>query len=253
MAGYVKGTSAQAEMASIREAAARAGAAMLAWPDVLQAFADAGELGELGSQLSREAGEFRSFLAAALVDQRGMSPSQLAQILNLTPARVSQSVAKGRKQQKGNPVTDPGTLEEQPVLALAIITSGDGVLIEHRRDGIPPWTFPAGEVNPGETAAACLARRVPEETGIPVRPVTLFGRRVHPRTARYTVYLACEVLASAKAGTEAEQDARPQVLDTEDLDDVRWASLDEVKEKMPDMYPPVRAHLEAVLGGSSRS
>jgi len=240
MTGYVKGTSAQDEIARIRMAAARAGAAMLAWPDVLQAFADAGELGE---QIRREAGQFRGYLAARLIDDRGMSAAQLAQIWGISQGRVSQLLTNGRKQRR-NPVTDPGTLEEQPVVALAIITSPDGVLIEHRRDGIPPWTFPAGEVRTGETAAACLARRVPEETGVQVRPVTLFGRRVHPRTGRYMTYLACEA-------DPASQD--PQVLDTDDLDQVRWATLGEMKELMPDMYPPVLAHLEAVLGGSARA
>ena len=139
-------------------------------------------------------------------------------------------------------MTDPGTLEEQPTLALAIITApGKGVLIEHRKDGIPPWTFPGGDVTPGETAAAALTRKVPAETGIEIKPVLLFGRRVHPRTSRTTVYLAADVAGDA---------LEPQVLDAEDLDAVEWADLDTVRARMPDMYPPVREHLEAVLGGS---
>ena len=139
-------------------------------------------------------------------------------------------------------MTDPGTLAEQPTLALAIITApGQGVLIAHRKDNIPPWTFPGGDVTPGETAAAALSRKVPAETGIEIRPVLLFGRRVHPRTSRTTVYLAAEAV---------DETAVPEVLDTEDLDAVEWADLDTARERMPDMYPPVREHLEAVLGGS---
>ena len=241
MSGYVKGTSAQGEIDQIRACVARAGAAMLAWPDVLQAFEDAGALGDLGREISAEASQFRAYLAARLVDDRGMTPSQLAQILNLTPARVSQLVKDGRKQRR-NPMTDPGTLEEQPTLALAIITApGKGVLIAHRKDSIPPWTFPGGDVVPGETAAAALTRKVPAETGIEIKPVLLFGRRVHPRTSRTTVYLAAEAV---------DDDAEPKVLDTEDLDAVEWADLDTARARMPDMYLPVREHLEAVLGGS---
>jgi hypothetical protein len=60
MSGYIKGTSAQDEMELIRASVARAGAAMLAWPDVLQAFEDAGVLGELGSEIRTEAGQFRA-------------------------------------------------------------------------------------------------------------------------------------------------------------------------------------------------
>jgi 8-oxo-dGTP diphosphatase len=238
---YVKGTSAQDEMDQIRASVARASAAMLAWPDVLQAFEDAGKLGDLGREISTEASQFRAYLAARLVDDRGMTPSQLAQILDLTPARVSQLVKDGRKQRR-NPMTDPGTLAEQPTLALAIITApGKGVLIEHRKDGIPPWTFPGGDVLPGETAAAALSRKVPAETGIEIKPVLLFGRRVHPRTSRTTVYLAAEAIDDAAA---------PEVLDADDLDAVEWADLDTARQRMPDMFPPVREHLEAVLGGS---
>jgi 8-oxo-dGTP diphosphatase len=240
VAGYAKGSSAAKEMAAIREAVARASAAMLAWPDVLQSYEDAGALGDLGRQIATESMKFRGYLAARMVDDRGMSQAQLAKILGLTPGRVGQLVRAGRKE-KGNPMTDPGTLPELPHVALAIITSPRGVLVEHRKDGIPPWTFPAGEVAVGETAAACLIRKVPQETGIQIEPTTMLGRRVHPRTGRIMVYIT----ASAVDATE------PKVGDVEDLDAVEWAGLDEVKERMPDLYPPVREHLEAVLGGST--
>jgi 8-oxo-dGTP diphosphatase len=239
-AGYQKGTSAAHEVAEIRAAVARAAAAMQAWPDVMQAFSDASELGELGRRITAEAGQFRAWLAAQIVDERGMSQAQLADVLGLTPGRVAQLVRDGRRQ-KGNPMTDPGTLPELPHVALAIITSDRGVLIEHRIDKIPPWTFPAGEVQPGETAAACLVRKVPAETGIEITPTTMLGRRIHPRTGRVMVYITAT----------ADSDAEPRVLDTDDLDAVEWVRLDEVRQRMPDMYAPVREHLEAVLGGSA--
>lgn len=243
MPGYVKGDSAKDEMRGIREAVSRAADAMLAWHDVLEAFEDASTLGDLGRRISAEASQFRAYLAARLVDDRGMSPSQLAQILGLTTARVSQLVKDGRKQGR-NPVTDPGTLEEQPTVALAIVTSAKGVLIAHRKDRIPEWTFPGGDVLPGETAAAALTRKVPAETGIEIRPVLLFGRRIHPRTSRTMVYLAADAV---------DDSVEPKVVDTEDLDVVEWADLETVRERMKDIYPPVREHLEAVLGGSARS
>ncbi len=40
----------------------------------------------------------------------------------------------------------------QPVVA-AIVTSKMGVLIGRRNDGKPPWTFIAGEIEPGESSA----------------------------------------------------------------------------------------------------
>ena len=243
MPGYVKGSSPAEEIAKIEAAAARASEAMLAWPDIVEAFEDATRLAALGRRIDKEATAFRAWLAAQLVDNRGMSQAQLAQILNLSAPRINQLVAQGRKQRR-NPMTDPGTLEEQPTVALAIITSPKGVLIARRKDGIPPWTFPGGEVQAGETAAAALARKVPAETGIEIRPVLLFGRRIHPRTSRTMVYLAADAV---------DETVEPRVLDTEDLDAVEWASLDTVRERMPDLYPVVREHLDAVLGGSKRS
>lgn len=243
MPGYIKNDSAKKEMRLIREAVSRAADAMLAWPDVLEAFEDASALGDLGRQISTEASQFRAYLAARLVDDRDMNPSQLAQILKLTPARVSQLLKEGRKQGR-NPVTDPGTLEEQPTVAVAIVTSAKGVLMARRKDGIPLWTFPGGDVLPGETAAAALTRKVPAETGIEIKPILLFGRRIHPRTSRTMVYLAAEAIS---------EDAEPQVLDTEDLDAVEWVGLEEARERMPDMFAPVKEHLDATLGGSSRS
>jgi 8-oxo-dGTP diphosphatase len=241
--GYVKGSSPAEEIAKIEAAAARASEAMLAWPDIVEAFEDATKLAQLGRRIDKEATAFRAWLAAQLVDNRGMSQAQLAKILNLSAARINQLVAQGRKQRR-NPMTDPGTLEEQPTVALAIITSPKGVLIAHRKDGIPPWTFPGGEVQPGETAAAALTRKVPAETGIEIHPVLLFGRRIHPRTSRTMVYLAANAV---------DETAEPKVADLEDLDAVEWADLDTVRERMPDLYPVVREHLEAVLGGSRRS
>jgi hypothetical protein len=39
--------------------------------------------------------------------------------------------------------------DERPVVA-AVVTSAQGVLVGKRNDGKPPWTFIAGEIEPGE-------------------------------------------------------------------------------------------------------
>ena len=57
--------------------------------------------------------------------------------------------------------------EPQPVVA-AIVTSRKGVLIARRNDGRPPWTFIAGEIEPGESPADAAVREVKEETGLRV-------------------------------------------------------------------------------------
>lgn len=138
-------------------------------------------------------------------------------------------------------MSDPGTLPELAPVAVAIVTSDRGVLIAHRKDGRPAWTFPGGELLPGESPVDALQRRVPAETGIDVKPLTVLGRRVHPRTNRTMIYMACQAEDDTLAPgvTSAEAD---------DLDQAEYVGLDTVRERMPDMYEPARAHLEAVLG-----
>ena len=59
------------------------------------------------------------------------------------------------------------------------------------------------------------------------------GRRIHPKTSRHMVYGHVEV-----------SEGEPQLGDPDDLELVRWASIDETRELMPDMYPPVRQYLD---------
>ena len=79
--------------------------------------------------------------------------------------------------------------EPQPVVA-AIVTSELGVLVGRRNDGKPPWTFIAGEIEPGESPADAGVREVKEETGLLVAAGQEIGRRVHPATGRTMIYMA---------------------------------------------------------------
>lgn len=132
------------------------------------------------------------------------------------------------------PATSP---EEQPVVA-AIVTSHLGVLAGKRRDGKPPWTFIAGEVEPGESIADAAVREVKEEAGLLVRAAHIeIGRRVHPKTQRTMIYLACLPTHGADI----------HVGDPDELEDVRWLSLAEVDQLLPGMFDPVREHLGRLI------
>ena len=231
MTGYEKGVTPGGEMAHIREAFARAAAAIQAWPDPQEARDAADDLQVLIKDLQREAAEFRGYLAAYLMDARGMTVTELAAFLGVSRPRASQIISVAR--QRGNPVTEPLTLPEQPHVVLAVITSDQGVLVAKRRDGIPPWTFPGGEIQDGETAGDALKRRVREETGLLPTSVRFIGRRLHPRTSRVVVYGHVEVTSG-----------EPVLGDAEDLTEVRWASIDETRDLMPDIYGPVRQYLD---------
>jgi 8-oxo-dGTP pyrophosphatase MutT (NUDIX family) len=229
--GYVNGSTPDGEMEHIREHFALACAAILAWPSATEAWQAADGLTTLIGQLRGEAADFRGFLAAYLQDYHGMTTAELAAFMGVTPARASQITTRARR--KGNPVTEPLTLPEQPHVALAIITSDRGVLIAKRRDGIPPWTFLGGEILEGESANEALRRRVHAEAGLPVTAVHFIGRRIHPKTSRVMVYGHVEV-----------GPGEPVLGDPDDLEEVRWVSIAETRDLMPDMYAPVRQYLD---------
>lgn len=133
---------------------------------------------------------------------------------------------------------EPSSIPEpQPVVA-AIVTSPKGVLVARRQDGKPPWTFIAGEIEPGESPADAAVREVKEETGLQVVAGGVIGRRVHPKTKRTMVYMA----ATPTHGTDIF------VGDEQELAEVRWVSLAEADELMGGMiYEPVHDHLSRTL------
>jgi 8-oxo-dGTP diphosphatase len=128
----------------------------------------------------------------------------------------------------------------QPIVA-AIVTSDRGVLIERRHDGRPLWTFPAGEAEPGESPIDTAIRETKEETGLEIKVSHKIGERQHPATGRHMIYLAARPYQSTAVhvGDEAE------------LAEVRWVSLAEADQLMPDVYEPVREHLVHALGRHS--
>ena len=231
MTGYVKGTTPDGEMAHMDEAFYRATTAIRAWPDAAGALEASKALWDRVEKMRTETKEFRDWLAAYLADSYNVTHEELAASMGVSRAAVSQRIARARV--KGYPVTEPATLPEQPHVGLAIITSDQGVLIAKRRDGIPPWTFLGGDIHEGESAENALRRRVTAESKLTVESVGFIGRRIHPKTSRVMVY--CHVRVAA---------GDPQIGDPEDLEEVRWATIDETRTLMPDMYGPVRQYLD---------
>jgi len=126
----------------------------------------------------------------------------------------------------------------RPAIVAAIVTSALGVLVGRRNDGKPPWTFIAGEVEPGESPEDAAVREVKEETGCLVRVGEIIGERDHPATGRHMIYMA----ARPTHGTDVF------VGDEAELAEVRWVGLAEADDLLPGMYGPVRDYLVRTLG-----
>jgi ADP-ribose pyrophosphatase YjhB (NUDIX family) len=137
----------------------------------------------------------------------------------------------------------PPPLERRLAVAVAVIASPRGVLVVRRRDHVPPWAFPGGKIEPDETPAEAAVREVAKETGLRVGPGGEIGRCPHPATGRMIIYLACSPTG----------DTDPAVAASREVAEVRWASLDELDQLMPDLYGPAREHLAALVGGTPQA
>jgi 8-oxo-dGTP diphosphatase len=151
------------------------------------------------------------------------------------PARRGPPGARGRALVS---VTEPADPLEHPYVAVAVVTSRVGVLIGRRRDGNPPWTFPGGKIEAGESPVDAAVRETLEETGLQVRATGVSGSRVHPVTGVRMVYVAAELMG--EPGVMAAGSG--------ELAEVRWGGLAEAEELMEGMSEEVRQHLALALG-----
>jgi 8-oxo-dGTP diphosphatase len=84
-------------------------------------------------------------------------------------------------------MTEPLSTPAPPVAA-AIVTSHLGVPSRQAPGRDPPWTFPAGKVERGESPEDAAVREAWEETGLRVRAGDVIGSRIHLPTG---VPIAC--------------------------------------------------------------
>jgi 8-oxo-dGTP diphosphatase len=160
-----------------------------------------------------------------------LSLAQLGTLVGLTKGRVDQILKAAEADARAG---RPSTIPEPEVIVSAIVVSGRRVLISKRNDKQPPWAFIGGKIGPGESPADAAVREVKEETGLRIKAGEEIGRRLHPVTERWMVYIA----ATPEGGTDAF------VGDTDELAEVRWVTPAEAdKLTAGTIYEPVRAYI----------
>jgi 8-oxo-dGTP pyrophosphatase MutT (NUDIX family) len=194
--------------------------------------------GEAAAYLGINSQTLRNWVANGLVKPTFRTPRRgdMRWDLDDLDRQLHQPHGRPPAQTEGTPVPEPQAADkpQYPAVAVAIVTSRLGVLTGKRNDGKPPWTFIAGKCEAGESPADAIVREVKEETGLLVRAKHTIGERIHPKTGKHLVYVA-----AIPAGRSRDV----FVGDPEELAEVRWLTLYEADQLMPDMYAPVREYL----------
>lgn len=86
-------------------------------------------------------------------------------------------------------------------------------------EGTLSWQFPAGELEPGESAEDAAVRETREEVGLVVAPQATIGGRVHPVTGRWWIYVGCCTVRSTAT-----------VVDSDELAELIWCPVGEVEK-----------------------
>jgi 8-oxo-dGTP diphosphatase len=202
-----------------------------------EAFSAASELVKTQAAFRAQAADIRADQALRIWNSESMTVTELGRRLGgISKQRADKLLERGREV-AGRRSTVP--LPE--AIVAAIVTSRRGVLITQRLDGVPPWGFVTGKIEPGESPADAAVREVKEETGLEVQHGEIIGQRLHPVTQRLVIYMTARLAKGASTETFNG--------DLTELTAVRWVNLAEAADLLPDMHEPVRKYLGRVVRG----
>ena len=105
------------------------------------------------------------------------------------------------------------------------------LLVRHQKpDRDPYWVLPGGRLEPGETIPECARREVAEETGLTAGFSGVLYLSEFLREGRHTIDVTArmELEGNAEASLGSDPEVAPGTEPT--LTDVRWVSVDELRE-----------------------
>ena len=116
-------------------------------------------------------------------------------------------------------------------VAVVVAREGALLLVRHQKpDRDPYWVLPGGRLEPGETIPACAGRELAEETGLTAGFCGVLYVSEFLREGRHTIDVVVRMALEGERGASLGSD--PEVApDTEPtLAEVRWASVEELRE-----------------------
>ena len=134
-------------------------------------------------------------------------------------------------------MTEQSTEPAPPVAAGIVVRDGRVLMVRRSLpEGDLLWQFPAGKVEPSETAEQAATRETAEETGLTVEAVSVLGERIHPTTGRTITYVACNPLSGETHATA-----------TREIAEIAWVPLSQLHDLLPNglqgLHRPVREYL----------
>jgi 8-oxo-dGTP diphosphatase len=202
-----------------------------------EAFSAASELVKTQAAFRAQAADIRAEQALRIWNSESMTITELGRRLGgISKQRADKLLERGREV-----AARQSTFPLPEAIVAAIVTSHRGVLVTQRLDGVPPWGFVTGKIEPGESPADAAVREVKEETGLEVQHGEIIGQRLHAVTQRLVIYMTARMARGAL--TEVFNG------DLTELTAARWMNLAEAAELLPDMFEPVRKYLGRVVRG----
>lgn len=128
-------------------------------------------------------------------------------------------------------------------ISVAIVTMGTQVLMVRRNFNAESltWHFPAGQMNPGESAEHRAAREVQKETAVECRPEGVISERTHPQTGAHCTYVRCSYVRGDAHNADPQENA-----------EVAWIEATEVRRKVTtDLDGAVQRFLDTLLTQSA--
>jgi 8-oxo-dGTP diphosphatase len=118
-----------------------------------------------------------------------------------------------------------------------------GRLLLLRTRGPFLWDFPAGRIQPDETAPHAAVRKAREEAAAVVAAREVLDERLDALTMRHVIFIACDLISEI-SHMAAENEATQ----------IMWCDIDQFHRRYfsPDATATVRAYVDAALGAGPR-
>ena len=116
-------------------------------------------------------------------------------------------------------------------VAAVVEREGALLLVRHQKpEGDPYWVLPGGRLEPGETIPECAGRELAEETGLTAGFSGVLYVSEFLREGRHTIDVVARM--SSEGDGEARLGSDPEVEPHAEptLRELRWVSLDELRE-----------------------